>query len=203
LRSRRNVVTRHRRRSRTTRSLRRTAGTPSNPPVPGPHVGAGRACSRRVSRTGAGAARCTYGLLPWQLVCQWRGAMQTGRPSPPVPVARVRSRSPLLASSPLPARCGVATRVRPLLHGRPSPPGPLLLRGRAAPDPKRLRGPCWSHAAVATSSLAVSSSSSLSFHMPLTLISSISSSQALSLGMPRRTTSLPTYRSTLPGAPPT
>mmetsp|Transcript_20756 Transcript_20756/g.66843 ORF Transcript_20756/g.66843 Transcript_20756/m.66843 type:complete len:331 (+) Transcript_20756:314-1306(+) len=39
--------------------------------------------------------------------------------------------------------------------------------------------------------------------MPFSLMSSISWSHASSFGMPRRTTSLPTYKSTLPGAPPT
>ena len=47
------------------------------------------------------------------------------------------------------------------------------------------------------------SSSSFSFHIPCSLINSMSWSHASSLGIPRRTTSFPTYRSTLPGAPPT
>ena len=40
-------------------------------------------------------------------------------------------------------------------------------------------------------------------HLPCCLMSSMSSSVAVTMGMPRRTTSLPTYRSILPGAPPT
>jgi len=57
---------------------------------------------------------------------------------------------------------------------------------------------------AATSSLPASSSSlGGSTQRPLSLMSWISSSHACSMGMARLTTSLPTYRSILPGAPPT
>ena len=48
-----------------------------------------------------------------------------------------------------------------------------------------------------------SSTSAGSTHLPCSLISSISSSHAPSIGIARRTTSFPTYRSIFPGAPPT
>lgn len=57
------------------------------------------------------------------------------------------------------------------------------------------------HAATSSPSSAVSSS--LSIQRSCSLMSSMSSSHAPAIGMPRRTTSLPTYRSILPGAPPT
>ena len=62
------------------------------------------------------------------------------------------------------------------------------------------------HAIAPSSSASASSapsSGSGSFHIPFSLMSSTSASHASSLGMERCTTSLPTYRSTLPGAPPT
>ena len=112
-------------------------------------------------------------------------------------------RSPTVGAAPLSGRRSHRPRdtlpIRHSIHPHCLPSGASSHTRVSTRSSER----CVPHAAVATASAPVSSSSSLSFHIPFSLISSTSSSHAFSSGIARRTTSLPTYRSILPGAPPT